>query len=133
MLEIDERAECGRERGEEREPKDINFSAAMSKTLTEMGPTALQHRDQVEEVKRRMGIEHDYSDCWIYNFLENKYFDVDETVAKLYRRDTMEREEIHGYEVTDFMREQMSKGLIQLIGDDRDGRVIADALLDYGV
>jgi hypothetical protein len=89
----------------------------------EMGPTALQHRDKVEEVKRRMGINHDFSDCWIYNFLENKFFDVEETVAKLYRRDAMERDEISGYEVTDFMREQMSKGLIQLIGDDREGRV----------
>ena len=89
----------------------------------EMGPTALQHRDQLEDVKRRLGIEHEYFDCWIYNFLENKFFDVDETVAKLHRRDAMERDEIGSYEVTDFMREQMSKGLIQLIGDDREGRV----------
>ena len=35
----------------------------------------------------------------------------------------MERDEIGKYEVTEFMRESMSKGVIQLLGDDREGRV----------
>ena len=95
----------------------------MSQTLLEMGPTALQHRNELEEVKRRLGVQHEFFDCWIYSFLENKFFDIEETVAKLQRRAAMERDEIASYEVTDFMRHQMSKGLIQLIGNDRDGRI----------
>lgn len=95
----------------------------MSSTLSEMGPTAVQHRDTLEEVKRRMGITHEFFDCWIYSFLENKFYNVDETVAKLQRRAAMEREEIGSYEVSQFMRDHMSKGLIQLIGEDKEGRV----------
>jgi hypothetical protein len=95
----------------------------MTQTLAEMGPVALQHRNELEEVKRRLGVRHEYFDCWIYSFLENKFFDVEETVAKLHRRAAMERDEMASYEITDFIRHQMSKGLIQLTGLDKEGRV----------
>jgi hypothetical protein len=35
----------------------------------------------------------------------------------------MERKELASYDITDYMREQMAKGIIQLIGDDKEGRV----------
>lgn len=89
----------------------------------QLGQAAMQHQDTLEIVKARVGITHTYFDCWIYGFLENKNFDVEETVAKLIRRDAMERKELASYDITDYMREQMAKGIIQLIGDDKEGRV----------
>ncbi|CUG85867.1 transmembrane protein, putative [Bodo saltans] len=89
----------------------------------QLGQAAMQHQDTLEIVKARVGITHTYFDCWIYGFLENKNFDVEETVAKLIRRDAMERKELASYDISDYMREQMAKGIIQLIGDDKEGRV----------
>mmetsp|Transcript_49569 Transcript_49569/g.153022 ORF Transcript_49569/g.153022 Transcript_49569/m.153022 type:complete len:1131 (-) Transcript_49569:95-3487(-) len=87
-----------------------------------LGPEAWKYREELEEVKLRVGITHDKFDCWIFKFLENKHFDVDETVAKLQRRAEMERGFLD-YEVTDHMREMMRSGIMQVIGEDKDGRV----------
>ncbi|CUE73399.1 Hypothetical protein, putative, partial [Bodo saltans] len=80
------------------------------------------HRRPLDEVKRQLNIHHDEFDCWIYGFLENKKFNVEETVQKLRRRDTMERNELACFEITDYMRDNMAKGIIQHIGDDKEGR-----------
>lgn len=93
-------------------------------SLTDLGPVALSHRDQIEEVKERIGIHHGYFDAWIYGFLENKKFDIEETVAKLHRRFAMEVSELATYELTDFMRASLRKGIIQEVGEDKLGRVI---------
>ena len=91
----------------------------MSSVLSEIGPEALTHRDELEEVKRQLNIRHDYFDCWIYGFLENKKFSIEETVSKLQRRAVMESTELAQYVVTDYMKETMRKGIIQLIGTTR--------------
>ena len=50
-----------------------------------------EHVAEMDEVKRAVGVHHHYLDGWIYLFLSNKKFDVKETIAKLQRRDNMER------------------------------------------
>ncbi|AIO00620.1 hypothetical protein LPMP_310300 [Leishmania panamensis] len=91
--------------------------------LLEIGAVAYAHQAEVDEVKQRMGIRHNYFDCWIYGFLENKNFKVEEAVAKLRRRADFEREQLATYNVTDWMMENMRKGIIQIIGNDKVGRV----------
>ncbi|CAJ1991208.1 CRAL/TRIO domain containing protein [Leishmania donovani] len=91
--------------------------------LLDIGSGAYAHQAEVDEVKERMGIHHNYFDCWIFGFLENKNFNVDETVAKLRRRADFEREQLAAYNVTDWMMENMRKGIIQMIGNDKAGRV----------
>ncbi|KAL7703642.1 CRAL/TRIO domain containing protein [Lotmaria passim] len=91
--------------------------------LLDIGAEAYAHQAEVDEVKRRMGITHNYFDCWIYGFLENKNFKVEEAVAKLQRRADFEREQLATYNVTDWMMENMRKGIIQIIGNDKAGRV----------
>ncbi|KPA73967.1 hypothetical protein ABB37_09546 [Leptomonas pyrrhocoris] len=91
--------------------------------LLDIGTDALAHQAEVDEVKRRMGITHHYFDCWIYGFLENKNFNIDEAVAKLQRRADFEREQLATYNVTDWMMENMRKGIIQVVGNDKAGRV----------
>ncbi|CBZ29087.1 conserved hypothetical protein [Leishmania mexicana MHOM/GT/2001/U1103] len=91
--------------------------------LLDIGSDAYGHQAEVDEVKKRMGIHHNYFDCWIFGFLENKNFNIDETVAKLRRRADFEREQLATYNVTDWMMENMRKGIIQMIGNDKAGRV----------
>lgn len=98
-------------------------SRAAYTSLDDLGAVALSHRDEVDAVKHQIGIPHGYFDAWIYGFLENKKFDVDETVAKLHRRFEMEVRELASYELTDNMRESLRKGIIQDIGQDKAGRV----------
>lgn len=92
--------------------------------LTDLGPAALTHRDAIEEVKAVLGIKHGYFDAWIYGFLENKNFNVGETVAKLHRRFAMEVNELATIEVSDPMQKSLRQGIIQDIGNDKQGRVV---------
>nr|CCC90248.1 unnamed protein product [Trypanosoma congolense IL3000] len=96
----------------------------MSSFLQELGPVAVSHRQEVEEVKRQLNMRREELDCWVYSFLENKKFDVEETVAKLKRRLTMEAEEMAKYEFTDYMHESLRLGIIQVIGNDKSGRTV---------
>ncbi|KAK7197819.1 CRAL/TRIO domain containing protein [Novymonas esmeraldas] len=96
---------------------------ANAPVLLDIGTDAYAHQMEVDEVKRRMGIHHNYFDCWIFGFLENKNFNVDEAIAKLQRRADFEREQLAAYNVTDWMMENMRKGIIQIIGNDKAGRV----------
>ncbi|KAG5497506.1 hypothetical protein JKF63_03770 [Porcisia hertigi] len=91
--------------------------------LLSIGLDAVAHQAEVDEVKRRMAIHHNYFDCWIYGFLENKNYNIDDAVAKLRRRAEFEREQLATYNVTDWMMESMRKGIIQIIGNDKAGRV----------
>ncbi|KAF8305414.1 hypothetical protein TcBrA4_0040540 [Trypanosoma cruzi] len=73
----------------------------MEDVLTaELGPVSVAHRAALGELRRRLGICHTDLDCWLYAFLENKKFDVDETIAKLRRRAAMEVQELGAYEIT---------------------------------
>lgn len=92
-------------------------------SLSELGPIAVSHREQLEEVKAELGIPHGYFDAWLYGFLENKKFDIRETVAKLRRRFEMEINVLSTYEFTDHMRQSLRSGIIQEIGYDKLGRV----------
>ncbi|KPI90333.1 hypothetical protein ABL78_0560 [Leptomonas seymouri] len=92
-------------------------------SLEDLGPVALSHRSEMEEVKQQIDIKHGYFDAWIYGFLENKKFNIEETVAKLHRRFAMEVSELATYEFTDYMRASLRKGIIQEIGVDKAGRV----------
>ncbi|ORC84757.1 uncharacterized protein TM35_000411270 [Trypanosoma theileri] len=94
----------------------------MSSFLDDLGPEAVSHRQEVEEVKRQIGITHSYFDCWVYGFLENKKFNVQETVSKLQRRFDMEINELATYDITDSMRQSLRSGIIQVIGVDKLGR-----------
>lgn len=91
--------------------------------LSDLGTVALSHRGELDEVKRQLDIKHGYFDAWIYGFLDNKKFNIDETVAKLHRRFAMEVNELASYELTDNMRDSLRKGIIQEIGNDKAGRV----------
>lgn len=71
-----------------------------------------------------MGINHSYLDGWIYLFLANKKFDVAETVAKLKRRDDMERTVFAKYTMTDNLRKSMRAGIVQYIGRDKEGHPV---------
>ncbi|EPY25571.1 hypothetical protein STCU_06672 [Strigomonas culicis] len=94
-----------------------------SPVLLDIGSAALAHQAQVDELKRILGINHNYFDCWLFNFLENKNFKMSEAVAKLQRREEFERTELANAEITDWMMENMQKGIIQVIGNDKAGRV----------
>ncbi|GET91019.1 hypothetical protein, conserved [Leishmania tarentolae] len=91
--------------------------------LLDISTGAYAHQAEVDEVKQRLEIHHNFFDCWIFGFLENKNFNVDEAVAKLRRRADFEREKLASYNVTDWMMESMRKGIIQVIGNDKAGRV----------
>ncbi|PBJ81426.1 hypothetical protein BCY84_00086 [Trypanosoma cruzi cruzi] len=108
----------------------------MEDVLTaELGPVSVAHRAALGELRRRLGICHTDLDCWLYAFLENKKFDVDETIAKLRRRAAMEVQELGAYEITALgssggvdgnaccTNDGMARGVIQIIGCDRRGRV----------
>lgn len=96
---------------------------------TELGAEAAAHRDTLEELKRRIGVHHADLDCWLYSFLENKKFDINETIAKLKRRAAMEVNELgthdfsaasnNGYNA----REGLSQGFVQIVGQDGRGRI----------
>ena len=90
--------------------------------LTDLGPLAVSHKKEIDEVRKRLGITHTHLDGWIFNFLENKFFNVEETVAKFQRRALFEEEELAKIVVTESMRENMRGGVIQLIGEDKCGR-----------
>ncbi|CAJ08218.1 conserved hypothetical protein [Leishmania major strain Friedlin] len=92
-------------------------------SLSDLGAVAISHRGEIDEVKRQLDVKHGYFDAWMYGFLENKKFDVGETVAKLHRRFAMEVSELASYELTDYMRESLRKGIIGEIGTDKAGRV----------
>ncbi|KAG5471573.1 hypothetical protein LSCM4_03121 [Leishmania orientalis] len=92
--------------------------------LLDIGTDAYAHQTEVDEVKKHMGIQHNYFDCWIFGFLENKNFNIDETVEKLRRRADFERTQLAACNVTDWMMENMRKGIIQIIGNDKAGRVV---------
>lgn len=92
--------------------------------LLDRGSTAFAHQSEVDAVKNELKINHKYFDCWIYGFLENKNFDVQETVAKLKRREDMEKEDLGTFEITDWMIENMKEGIIQVLGVDKEGRVV---------
>ncbi|KAG5471911.1 hypothetical protein CUR178_02576 [Leishmania enriettii] len=92
-------------------------------SLRELGTAAISHRGEVDEVKRQLDVKHGYFDAWIYGFLENKNFSIDETVAKLHRRFAMRVNELASYELTDFMRESLRRGIIGELGNDKAGRI----------
>ncbi|GET91028.1 hypothetical protein, unknown function [Leishmania tarentolae] len=83
-----------------------------------------EHVAALKEVKRAFGIHHDHLDGWLYLFLANKHFDVTETVAKLRRRDEMERTVFSTYTMTDSLRKSMRAGIVQYIGRDKEGRPV---------
>ncbi|KEG11552.1 hypothetical protein DQ04_02501000 [Trypanosoma grayi] len=93
-------------------------------TLLDIGVEAYSHQAEVDELRRRLGIKHNHFDCWLYGFLENKNFDIGEAVKKLNRRDVFEKEQLAKYTVTDWMVQSMRKGIMQLIGNDKQGRVV---------
>lgn len=93
-------------------------------SLCDLGPVALSYRPQIEEVKKRIGVTHGFFDAWIFGFLENKNFNINETVAKLERRFVMEKEEMGSYKLTDHLRKNLRDGVIQEIGEDKHGRVV---------
>lgn len=97
--------------------------SSQAPVLLDISSEAYTHQGTINEVKRVMGIDHPYFDCWIYGFAENKKFDVKETVAKLQRREEFEKEELAPSEVTEWMMDNMKKGIIQVIGNDKEGRV----------
>ncbi|EKF38236.1 hypothetical protein MOQ_001556 [Trypanosoma cruzi marinkellei] len=114
----------------------FEFVAPMEDALAaELGPVSVSHRAALGELKRRLGICHTHFDCWLYAFLENKKFDVDETIAKLQRRAAMEVQELGAYDITASgssagvgenaccTDDGMARGVIQIIGCDRRGRV----------
>ncbi|EAN82476.1 hypothetical protein, conserved, partial [Trypanosoma cruzi] len=94
----------------------------MSLYLHDLGPEAVSYRHLLDEVKRQLDITHDEFDCWIYGFLENKKYNIRETVAKLQRRFAMEANELATYTLTDYMRESLRSGIVQFIGEDKLGR-----------
>nr|ACS87887.1 conserved hypothetical protein [Angomonas deanei] len=83
-----------------------------------------EHVAELEEVKKAVGVHHHYLDGWIYLFLSNKKFDIKETIAKLHRRDDMERTVFAKYTITDTLRASMRAGIVQYIGRDRDGHPV---------
>ncbi|RNF26383.1 uncharacterized protein Tco025E_01244 [Trypanosoma conorhini] len=96
----------------------------MSVPLHELGPEAVSRRHLIDEVKLQLSIVGDEFDCWIYGFLENKKYNVQETVAKLQRRFSMEVDELARYTFTDYMRESLRSGIIQCVGEDKAGRTV---------
>ncbi|KPA73953.1 hypothetical protein ABB37_09539 [Leptomonas pyrrhocoris] len=80
-----------------------------------------EHVAELEVVKQAVGVHHRYLDGWIYLFLSNKKFDIKETIAKLQRRDNMERTVFSKYTITDFLRGSMRAGIVQYIGRDLEG------------
>ncbi|KAG8343705.1 hypothetical protein TRVL_05465 [Trypanosoma vivax] len=96
----------------------------MSLYLQELGPKAVSHRQELEEVKRQLDIDYDELDCWLYGFLENKKFDIPETVAKLQRRFQVEASELARHDITDYMRASLRSGVIQCVGEDKCGRAL---------
>ncbi|EPY19275.1 hypothetical protein STCU_09545, partial [Strigomonas culicis] len=91
-------------------------------SLSELGSVALSHLEEVEDVKRQTGISSSLLDAWVYLFLENKKFDIAETVSKIHRRHAMEFGELATLTFTEHMREALRSGIIQEIGTDRLGR-----------
>lgn len=83
-----------------------------------------ERREGLDTVKRAVGVTHNYLDGWIYLFFENKKFDVRETVAKLERRDVMEKTVFAKYEITPSLRQSMRAGIVQYIGRDKEGRAV---------
>ncbi|KPI90327.1 hypothetical protein ABL78_0554 [Leptomonas seymouri] len=83
-----------------------------------------EHVAELEKVKQAVGICHHYLDGWVYLFLSNKNFDIQETIAKLQRRDNMERTVFAKYTMTDNLRASMRAGIVQYIGRDRDGHPV---------
>eukprot|EP00796_Vickermania_ingenoplastis_P003600 gene3600-2541_t len=83
-----------------------------------------EYRAGLEEVKRAVGIRHRYLDSWIFLFYENKKFDVQETIAKLNRRDIMERTVFSGYSMTPYLKKSMRGGIVQYVGRDFEGRPV---------
>ncbi|KAK7195154.1 CRAL/TRIO domain containing protein [Novymonas esmeraldas] len=83
-----------------------------------------QHAAALAEVKRAVEVHHSYLDGWIYLFLANKKYDVGETVAKLVRRQEMERAVFVNYVMTDTLRKSMRAGIVQYIGRDKEGHPV---------
>lgn len=97
---------------------------AGSTSLVDLGAVALSHQHQVENVRNQLGITHGYFDAWIYGFLENKKFNIDDTLEKLERRFTMEISVLSQFQLTDYMRKTLREGITQDIGVDKKGRVV---------
>lgn len=93
-------------------------------SLVDLGAVALSHQQQVEDIRNQLGITHEYFDAWIYGFLENKKFNIDDTLEKLERRFTMEISVLAEYQITDYMRKTLREGITQDIGVDKQGRVV---------
>ncbi|EPY23897.1 hypothetical protein STCU_07041 [Strigomonas culicis] len=83
-----------------------------------------ERREGLETVKKALGIHHNYLDGWVYLFFENKKFDVAETIAKLERRDAMEKTVFSQYVMTPSLRESMRAGIVQYVGRDKVGRPV---------
>eukprot|EP00760_Papus_ankaliazontas_P022882 PhM_4_TR19062/c0_g1_i1/m.103255 len=87
-----------------------------------------EHRQKVETVRNHFGWNRlegcHLADKWIYNYLENKSFDVEEAIAKIERRMVMEENEMLKYEVTDGMRQLLASGSAQIIGEATDGSCV---------
>ncbi|KAF8293822.1 hypothetical protein TcYC6_0107480 [Trypanosoma cruzi] len=96
----------------------------MSLYLHDLGPEAVSYRHLLDEVKRQLDITYDEFDCWIYGFLENKKYNIRETVAKLQRRFAMEVNELATYTLTDYMQESLRSGIVQFVGEDKLGRTV---------
>lgn len=83
-----------------------------------------ERREGLEAVKRAVGIQHHYLDGWVYLFYENKKFDFKETVAKLQRRDHMEKTVFANYVMTPSLEQSMRAGIVQYVGRDKVGRPV---------
>lgn len=83
-----------------------------------------QYLAGLEEVKRAVGIRHHYLDSWIYLYYENKKYDVKETIAKLNRRDIMEKTVFSTYAITPSLKKSMRSGIVQYVGRDYEGRPV---------
>ncbi|CBH10830.1 hypothetical protein, conserved [Trypanosoma brucei gambiense DAL972] len=92
--------------------------------LSHLGYEATTHRKQLQDLKNRIGIAHTHFDCWLYAFLESKDFNVPETIRIVEERETMERTELCNYTNVDTdIHSELARGVVQIIGSDRLGRV----------
>lgn len=99
-------------------------SSSTYTALVDLGPVALSHQREIERIKAEFSISHGYFDAWIYGFLENKKFNFEETVEKMKRRFTMEVSVLAQYQLTDYARRKLREGIMQDIGNDKQGRVV---------
>lgn len=93
-------------------------------SLVDLGSVALSHQREIEAIRAELGITHGYFDAWLYGFLENKKFNIEEALEKLKRRFAMEISVLAEYQLTDYARRRLREGIMQDIGNDKQGRAV---------